>query len=232
MTDPSTTREAWTLGRMYFQLDRPTESYVLSHSLDYGVAGKALVNETAALGDPAVMMIAKEQYGLFRFLAAQLQCRRALDLGTFTGLSALALAEGMGPEGRVTTIDRNPVWVDIARKHWLEAGVSERIDVRVGEASDLLHELAADPSQRFDIAFLDVDKARIRDYFEATLALLEPRGLIMIDNALWHGWVLDETRVDPDTVGMRSFNDWIAGDTRLEAVILPVADGLTLIRRR
>ena len=138
----------------------------------------------------------------------------------------------MGPDGRVVTIDRDAEWVAIARRHWAAAGVAERIEARIGEASDVLRALSADPGERFDIAFLDVDKARVGEHFESTLTLLAPRGLVMIDNTLWHGWVLDRKRDDPDTEGMRRFNDRIAHDARLEVVVLPVADGVTLVRRR
>jgi predicted O-methyltransferase YrrM len=229
-TPPNATAD-WTLGRMAFQLEAEMESYVLSHSTGYGASGTALVDETAALGDPAAMMLGKEQYALFRFLAGLLGCRRALDVGTFTGLSALAFADGMGPEGKVVTIDRNRAWVDLARKHWESAGAGGRIDARVGEAVDVLAQLAG-AGERFDIAFLDVDKTRIQEYFDRTLELLAPRGLLMIDNALWHGWVLDERRTDADTRGMRDFNDRLIQDTRFEVSLLPIADGLTLVRRK
>lgn len=222
----------WTAGRMSFQLEAAMERYVVSHSDGYGSSGEALVAETAALGEPAVMMIAKEQYAFLRCLTEMLGCKRALDIGTFTGLSALAFADGVGPAGRVTTIDRNPAWVEIAQKHWVASGVRERIDVQIGEAIDVLHGLAANPEVRFDIAFLDVDKARVRDYFEQTLNLMAPGGLIIVDNALWHGWVLDAGRTDADTSGMRKFNDEIATDSRVQAVLLPIADGIWLIRRR
>jgi caffeoyl-CoA O-methyltransferase len=222
----------WTAGRMCFQLEAEMERYVVAHSESYGSSGKALVDETAALGEPAVMMIAKEQYALLRGLTELLGCKHALDIGTFTGLSALAFAEGVGPGGQVTTIDRNPAWVEIAQKHWASAGVRERIDVQIGEASDRLHELAANPEARFDIAFLDVDKARTREYFEQTLNLMAPGGLMLVDNALWHGWVLDDAHTDADTEGMRRFNEEVANDSRVKAVLLPIADGMWLIRRR
>jgi predicted O-methyltransferase YrrM len=224
--------QSWTLGRMAFQLSEDMEAYVLACSVSYGASGAALVAETAALGDPAVMMLAKEEYALLRFLAGALGCTRALDVGTFTGLSALAFAEGMGPDGRVVSIDRHREWVEIAKRHWKSAGVLDRIDVRQGEAIDVLAELAGASEDLFDIVFLDVDKARIHDYFRATLDLLSPKGVVIVDNTVWHGWVLEPGRRDPDTEGLRKFNEAIARDPTLEVVLLPVGDGLTLIRRR
>jgi caffeoyl-CoA O-methyltransferase len=217
---------------MAFHLDPAMERYIVSHSCGYGPAGEALVQATASLGEAADMMLGKEQYALFRFLAGLLGCRRILDVGTFTGLSALAFAEGMGAEGRVLTIDRNRTWIDMARKYWDMAGVGARIEARMGEALPELQALARTPHAAFDIVFLDVDKARIQDYFELGLACLAPRGLLMVDNALWHRWVLDPARVDADTEGMRRFNARLAADPRVEASMLPVADGLTLVRRK
>lgn len=233
MTQPPTTPErAWTPGRMCFQLAPELEPYVLERGSGFHPHGAALAAATEALGEPAVMMLAKEQYALFRFLAAQLCCRRALDLGTFTGLSALAFAEGVGPEGRVTTVDRDPAWLDIARSHWRGADCEARIEIRVGEAIEVLEKLERDPGARFDIAFIDLDKARVGEYVEKTMRLMNPRGLLMVDNVMWHGWVLDSARDDPDTSGMRRFNETIGRDPRFEAVLLPIADGMTLIRRR
>jgi len=223
--------QSWTPGEMRFQLGAEVERYVASHCPGFGTSAAALASETAALGEPAVMMIAKEQFALFRFLAEFAGCRRALDIGTFTGLSAMAFAEGMGPTGRVTTIDRNPDWLEIARRHWTAARVDDRIDVRTGEASEILADLVA-RAARFDVVFIDVEKARVVEYFELALELLQPGGLIMVDNALWHGWVMDQARTDADTSGMRTFNDRIATDPKVQATLVPIADGIWLIRRR
>jgi predicted O-methyltransferase YrrM len=130
----------------------------------------------------------------------------------------------------VISIDRHSGWVEIARRHWRSAGVDARIDVRQGEALDVLLELPAEAT--FDLVFLDVDKAGLTRYVERTLQLLSPTGVIAVDNTLWHGWVLDATRGDADTQGVRDLNDRIAADPGLEVVLLPVGDGLTLIRRR
>jgi caffeoyl-CoA O-methyltransferase len=226
---PGTPAQSWTLGRMAFQLEPRMEDYILSHSVGYGAAGQAIVADTDALGDPAVMMLAKEEYALLRFLAGSLGCRRALDVGTFTGLSALAMAEGMGPEGRVVSIDRHAEWVGVARRHWRAGGVDDRIEVRLGEALDVLGDLPT--AAKFDLVFLDVDKAGLTRYVERALQLLSPAGVIAVDNTLWHGWVLDASRTDADTQGVRDLNERIAADPDLEAVLLPIGDGLTLIRR-
>ena len=232
MIDSAVPPADWTPGRMTFMLPAAIESYLLAHSAGYDACAAALADETVALGEPGVMMLGKEQFALFRFLCGLLASRRALDVGTFTGMSALAFALGMGPQGRVVTIDRSAAWLSMARRHWASAGVAERIDARQGEAIDLLRDLATAGTPPFDIAFIDVDKARVREYVDLTLALLAPRGLLIVDNVLWHGWVLDTAREDADTEGMRRFNRDIATDPRVEAVIVPIADGVTLIRRR
>jgi predicted O-methyltransferase YrrM len=219
---------SWTPGRMAFQLDAEREAYVLKNSRGYGEAAEALARETAALGEPAVMMLAKEQYALLKFLVRG--CRVALDLGTFTGLSALALAEGMG-HGQVITADRSGEWASIAERHWRAAGVRDRIDVRRGDVDHVLAELAAARVQ-VDFAFIDVDKAGTQRYAEAVVGMLRSTGVLAVDNTLWHGWVLDPARTDADTEGVRRFNEWVAQDDRLEAVMVPIADGMTLVRRR
>jgi predicted O-methyltransferase YrrM len=221
-------KPSWTPGRMAFQLDECTEAYVLRCSSGYGQAAQGLFRDTLALGEPAVMMLAKEQYAFLRFLAHG--CRLALDLGTFTGLSALALAEAM-PEGRVITIDRSRQWTSIAERHWRDAGVRDRIDARCAEVDDVLAELAAGQT-KIDLAFVDVDKAGMSRYAEAVLDLLGPDGVLVVDNTLWHGWVFDADRNDANTEGVRRFNRFIECDPRLEACMLPIADGVTLVRRR
>jgi predicted O-methyltransferase YrrM len=213
---------------MAFQLDEAREAYVLANSPGYDAVAAALAQETVALGEPAVMMLGKEQYAFLAFLARG--ARLALDLGTFTGLSALALARAM-PQGRVVTVDRSNAWSGIAERHWRAAGVRDRIDARHAEADAVLAELAQ-AGARLDFAFIDVDKAGLPRYAEAVLDLLAPAGVMAVDNALWHGWVLDPARTDPDTEGMRRFSSRVAKDAALEVVMLPIADGMTLVRRR
>jgi caffeoyl-CoA O-methyltransferase len=213
---------------MAFQLDEAKEAYVLANSAGYGKTADALARETTALGEPAIMMLGREQFALLKFLVRG--SRFALDLGTFTGLSALALAEGMR-EGKVVTVDRSDEWSSIAERHWRAAGVRDRIEARHDEASDVLGELAA-MHARVDFAFIDVDKAGMHRYAEAVLGMLAPDGVVAVDNTLWHGWVLDPARTDSDTEGVRRFSEWIAKDAGIDAVMLPIADGMTLVRRR
>jgi predicted O-methyltransferase YrrM len=218
---------SWTPGRMAFQLEQDTEAYVLANSAGYGRAADALARETTALGEPAVMMLGREQFAFLKFLVRG--SRVALDLGTFTGLSALAMAEGIG-EGRVVTVDRSNEWAGIAERHWQAAGVRRLIDARHAEADEVLAQLKAARTQ-LDFAFVDVDKAGLRRYAEAVLGMLRPGGMLAVDNTLWHGWVLDPARRDADTEGVRRFNAWIAQQADVEAVMLPIADGMTLVRR-
>lgn len=232
MTHSTTPPADWTAGRMAFTLPAALESYVLARSSGYDASAAALADETVALGEPGVMMLGKEQFALFRFLCGLLGCRRALDVGTFTGMSALAFALGMGPQGRVVTIDRSTAWLPVAVRHWRAAGVAERIDAREGEAAVVLRELVDAGAAPFDIAFIDVDKAHVAEYVDLTLSLLAPRGLLIVDNVLWHGWVLDAAKRDPDTEGMRRFNRRMTDEALLETVVVPIADGVSLIRRR
>jgi len=213
---------------MAFQLPPEREAYVIANSSGYSKAAAALAAETAALGDPAVMMLGKEQYGLIKFLARLVGCRLALDLGTFTGSSALALAEA-SPHTHVITVDRSKEWSSIAERHWRAAGVRDRIDARHVEADEALTELTK-RGERIDFAFIDVNKAGLPRYADAILQLLSPSGMIAVDNTLWHGWVLDPQRTDADTEGVRRFNRRVATDSSLESVVLPIADGMTLVR--
>ena len=174
------------------------------------------------------MQIGDDQAVLLEILARALGARRAVEIGTFTGYSALALARGMGPEGRLLCLDISEEWTAIARAHWEKAGVADRIELRIGPALDTLRDL---PPVVFDLAFVDADKSGYGDYYEELVPRIRPGGLLLVDNTLWGGSVLDDENETADTLAIRAVNDRIAGDPRVRVVLLPIGDGLTIAQR-
>ena len=188
--------------------------------------------ETATLPS-GHMQIAPEQGQFMGFLAALTGARRALELGTFTGYSSLCVALALPPDGRLVCLDHNREWTDIARRYWSEAGVAEKIDLRLGEALDSLDALIAEgQAETFDFAFIDADKANYETYFERVLALLRPGGLVTVDNVLWGGAVADAADTTADTEFIRAFNARRLDDERIDLSLVPIGDGLTLARKR
>jgi len=191
-----------------------------------------LREETAVL-PMAAMQIAPDQGQFMALLAKLMGVRRALEIGTFTGYSALALALALPRDARIVCCDLSREWTDIARRYWREAGVAEQIDLVLGPALATLDRLLGEgAADSFDLAFIDADKANYRDYFERSLALVRPGGLIMIDNVLWGGAVIDRQRDDADTAAIRALNASLRLDDRIDIAMLPVADGLTLALKR
>jgi O-methyltransferase len=152
-----------------------------------------------------------------------------VEVGTFTGYATLCLARAVGAGGRVVTCDITSRWPDIGKPYWAAAGVADRIDTRIGPATETLAEL---PDASADFVFVDADKVSYERYYEHALRLVRPEGLIAVDNTLYFGRVVDRAAQDPDTVAIRAFNAARATDDRIEISLLPVADGLTLIRRK
>ena len=180
----------------------------------------------------ARMQIAVEQGHFLAFLARLIGARRTLELGTFTGYSALAVALALPPNGRVVTCDVKEEWVNIGRPHWERAGVAEKIEVVIGPACDTLERLENETVDAFDLAFIDADKVEYDRYYESCLRLVRPGGLIVLDNMFRLGRAADPNETDPDPVAVRKLNAKIADDERGDRVVLPVGDGMTLVRRR
>jgi caffeoyl-CoA O-methyltransferase len=162
-------------------------------------------------------------------LARSMGARSGLEVGTFTGYSALALARGMGPEGHLLCCDVSEEWTAIAREYWQKAGVSERIELRIGPALETLRELPV--SGQFDIAFLDADKVTYPEYYEEIIPRLRTGGLLVVDNTLQGGRVLDPEATDDSTMAVRKVNERIARDDRVRTVMLPLGDGITLAEK-
>lgn len=214
------------------KLDERLYRYLLDTSLREPEIMARLREETAGLAS-AGMQISPEQGQFMALLVKLIGARRCLEVGVFTGYSALAVARALPPDGIVIACDVNEEWTSIARRYWLDAGVANRIDLRLGPAVETLDELVgAGESARFDFAFVDADKREYRDYYERVLVLLRPGGLLAVDNVLWGGAVADPEKQDDDTVAIRAFNASLKADERVDLSLVPIGDGLTLARKR
>jgi predicted O-methyltransferase YrrM len=205
--------------------------YVLEHSTPPGALVDELVRETEAMfGMRSRMQISPEQSGFLSLIARVVGARRAVEIGTFTGLSALSVARAMPEDGRLLCCDVSAEWTAVGRRYWERAGVAHKIELRIGPALDTLRSLPVETS--FDLAFIDAEKANYANYFEEVLLRLRTDGLIVFDNTLWGATVLDDSANDADSVAIRSLNDALVHDTRVDVVMLPIADGVTLVRKR
>lgn len=213
-----------------FHLTPQIHRYVVDHSTPLDEFQKALIAETEALGFVSIMQIAPEQGVFMEQLARAIGARRAIEVGTFTGYSALCLARGLGPQGRLLCCDISEEWTALGRKYWHKAGVADRIDLRIAPAADTLAALADEPS--YDLAFIDADKTGYRLYYEEILRRLRPGGVILVDNVLWMGTVVDPGASGEDIEAIRAFNDFVVADPRVEVAMLTVGDGLSLIRKK
>ena len=206
--------------------------YLMQFGVRESRAAAALRIETAKL-PKAMMQISPEQAGFMQLIVKLLGVRRALEVGTFTGYSALAVAEAMPDDGRLIACDVSEEWTSIGKRHWQSAGVAHKIELRIAPAVATLDALlAAGAGNTFDFAFIDADKSNYDNYYERALRLVRVGGLIGIDNTLWNGAVVDDARQDNDTRAIRALNAKVHADGRVDVVLLPIGDGLTLARRR
>lgn len=204
--------------------------YMLSVSLREPEVLKDLRRETA-LDENANMQISPEQGQFMALLVKMLGAERTLDIGVYTGYSSLCIGMSIPEKGRVVACDVSREWTDIARRYWRRAGVEDRIELHLAPAEQTLEKLIEEEATGFDFAFIDADKKNYDQYYEYCLQLIRPGGLIAIDNVLWDGDVADAENDDPDTVAIRTLNNKIHTDSRVEISLVPIADGLTLARR-
>ena len=215
-----------------FTLPDPLYAYLLGVSLRDDPLRQRLRAETAR-DEMARMQSAPEQGQLMALLVKLIGARKALEVGVYTGYSALCVASALPADGRLVACDINAKWTAVAQRYWQEAGVGDRIELRLAPAMDTLDALIADgESGSFDFAFIDADKENYQGYYERALTLLRPGGLIAVDNTLWSGQVADPSYQDADTCAIRAFNAALYRDQRVDISLLPVADGLTLARKR
>jgi len=205
-------------------------AYVDAHSEPPTDVQESLIAATSTLGDVSMMQIGRAQGAFTEVLVRALAPGLAVEVGTFTGYSALAIAKGLPADGRLICCDVSTEWTDIARPHWEQAGVADKIELRIGPALDTLRAMPRDIA--IDFAFIDADKVSYVDYYEELLARLSPRGLIAVDNTLWSGAVVDAADDSRDTVAIQAFNDHVARDPRTVAALGTIGDGVTLITHR
>lgn len=204
-------------------------SYLVAHGAPPDRVAQELIVETAAvLPGEAKMQVAPEQAAFLTFLTRLVGARQAVEVGTFTGLSSLAIARGLADGGRLTCFDISDEYTSVARRYWERAGVSDRIELRLGPAVESLRSLPTEP--HLDLAFIDADKTEYSTYWAELVPRMRPGGLIVVDNVLWSGRVL--LPQDADARAIAAFNDEVTKDDRVDLVMLPIADGLTLARRR
>jgi caffeoyl-CoA O-methyltransferase len=213
-----------------FFLTKPVHDYLVAHAPPLDDVQRDLIAETEALGGISMMQIAPEQGAFMTLLTRLIGARRAIEVGTFTGYSAISIARGLSDDGTLLCCDVNEEWTAIARKYWGRARMDDKIELRIAPAIETLRSLPA--GEQFDLAFIDADKPNYPHYYEEVLARLRRNGVILVDNTLWGGAVVDSKATDDNTNAIRAFNDAVAADDRVESTILTVGDGLTLIRKR
>jgi caffeoyl-CoA O-methyltransferase len=188
-----------------------------------------LRRETMALGDDSKMMISPEQTSFMSVLVSAIGAKNAIEIGTFTGSSSIAIARGLSADGKLICIDASEQWTTIARKYWKLAGVEQKIELRLGDGRSILQKLA--PDLTFDFAFIDADKTGYDSYFELILPRLRQNGLILFDNVLWGADSAKPGANDNDRA-LHALNQKLANDPRIESVLLPISEGIMMCRKR
>ena len=190
----------------------------------------ALRAETEALGDVARMLISREQGDFLTMLTKLLNVRSGVEVGTFTGYSSICIARGLAMDGRLTCFDTSVDWTAMARRYWEKDGLADRVELRLGNAAEEL--MKWEPAEPLDLVFIDADKTGYDAYFEMLLPKMKANGLFIFDNMVWGGRVIEEPLTDPGGVAIDLLNRKLASDPRVESVLLPLADGLHLARKR
>ena len=214
----------------FLRLTPELYNYLVAHSDEDALLAE-LADETASrMGGVAMMQISREQGTFMTILARAIGARHAVELGTFTGYSAICIARALPPDGTLLCCDISAEWTAIAQRYWEKAGLSRKITLKLAPALDTLRALPA--NEIFDFAFIDADKGYYRSYYDEILKRLRPNGLIVIDNVLWSGEVLNQRNQSADTRAIRALNDFLPSDSRVDVVMLPIADGITICRKK
>ena len=211
--------------------EETVSDYLLAHSSAQDDVLARLAEETrSSFPDAAGMQITADEGALLTMLTRLTGARNAVEVGTFTGYSSICIARGLADGGRLLTCDISGEWTDVARRYWSEAGVVDRIELRLAPGAETLAALPSEPT--IDFAFVDADKESYPTYYEELVSRLRPGGLILLDNVLLGGRIFDDGEQGERAVAMRAVNDRVAADDRVDVVMLPVRDGVTVARRR
>jgi caffeoyl-CoA O-methyltransferase len=205
-------------------------AYLVAHSTPPDELVQRLIAETAALGGVSSMQISTDEGAFLTNIARLANATSAVEVGTFTGYSAICIARGMAPDGRLLCCDVSEEWTAIARRYWSEAGLSDKIELRLGPALETLRSLPDEP--RLDLAFIDADKLGYPSYWEQIVPRMRPGGAIVVDNVLQRFQVLDDAATNENVVAIRHFNDQVVADDRVDVAMLPIRDGVTLAVKR
>ncbi len=215
----------------FLRLGPELYSYLVAHGGNNDPLLAELADETGRkMGGAAMMQISPEQGTFMTLLARAMGARHAVELGTFTGYSAICIARALPPDGTLLCCDVSEEWTAVARRYWEKAGMARKITLKLGPALDTLRALPS--REAFDFAFIDADKSNYPAYYEEILKRLRPNGLILIDNVLWNGEVLNRRNQTADTRAIRELNDLLPADNRVDVVMLPIADGITICRKK
>jgi caffeoyl-CoA O-methyltransferase len=219
------------MSRRTEQISLHLNAYLCAHSTPPDVLLRDLANETAYLYPNETGLQIPPEQGTFMTMTAQLcSAATAIEVGTFTGYSSICIARGLTEDGHLICCDINEEWTSLAKKYWEKAGLAGKIELRLGPAIDTLRALPR--TEQFDLAFIDADKGGYLGYWREIVPRVKPGGLIMVDNTFSHGRVIDAGNDNPIVIAIRDFNDHAAADERVDLVMLPVGDGLTLARKK
>jgi caffeoyl-CoA O-methyltransferase len=213
------------------QLTEALQEYVEAHSARPDQILQDLAAETASrFGDVSGMQIGAEQGAFMTMLARMIGARRAIEVGTFTGYSAICIARGLTADGTMLCCDVSEEWTSLARDYWKRAGLGDKIELSLAPAAETLRQLPAGTT--FDLAFIDADKTGYVEYWDLIVPMIRQNGVIIVDNTLSHGRVADPANTDANVEGIRRFNDHVMADDRTEIVLLPIGDGVSFARKR
>ena len=213
-------------------IDPAVQDYLAAVTVRETAVLRELREETSRLPN-AVMQIGPDQGAFMQLLAKLIGAKRYLEAGVYTGYSSLAVALALPDDGEIVACDTSEEYTTIARRYWAKAGVQQKIDLRIAPALETMDALVAQgQAGTFDLAFIDADKANVDAYYERALVLLRPGGLVLVDNVLWSGKVVDPASPDADTAALRALNEKAAGDERVDVALVPVCDGILMARKR